>query len=70
MPPCSWSVPPCCFEAGYGPARDPSVTFYKTFPNCLKTSKNVVWQSADGRVTSDHSRVTVQGLFSKFSQIA
>ena len=36
----------------------------------LETSKNVVWQSADGRVTSDHSRVTVQGLFSKFSQIA
>ena len=21
MPPCSWPVPPCCFEAGYGPVR-------------------------------------------------
>ena len=30
------------------------------------TSKNVVWQSADGRVTSDHCHVTVQRLFSKF----
>ena len=36
----------------------------------LETSKNVVWQSADGRVTSDYCRVTVQRLFSKFSQIA
>ena len=86
-------------------SRDPSVSFYKNFPNCLKhpktlfvsrpmvawppttvawpfsdffpnfaklleTSKNVVWQSADGRVTSDHCRVTVQRLISKISQIA
>ena len=28
------------------------------------------WQSADGRVTSDHCRVTVQQLFSKFFLIA
>ena len=21
VPPCSWPVPPCCFEAGYGPAH-------------------------------------------------
>ena len=48
-------------------SRDPSVSFYKKFPNCLKRPKNVVWQSADGRVTSDHCRVTVQRLFSKFS---
>ena len=31
---------------------------------------NVVWQSADGRVTSDHCRVTVQLLFSKCFLIA
>ena len=51
-------------------SRDSSATFFKIFPNRLKRPKNVVWQSADGRVTSDHCRVTVQRLFSKFSQIA
>ena len=51
-------------------SRDRSATFFKIFPNCLKRPKNVVWQSADGRVTSNHCRVTVQRLFSKFSQIA
>ena len=51
-------------------SRDRSATFFKIFPNCFKRPKNVVWQSADGRVTSDHCRVTVQRLFSKFSQIA
>ena len=51
-------------------SRDRSATFFKIFPNCLKRPKNVVWQSADGRVTSDHCRVTVQRLFSKCSQIA
>ena len=51
-------------------SRDRSATFFKIFPNRLKRPKNVVWQSADGRVTSDHCRVTVQPLFSKFSQIA
>ena len=51
-------------------SRDRSATFFKIFPNCLKRLKNDVWQSADGRVTSDHCRVTVQRLFSKFSQIA
>ena len=50
-------------------SRDRSATFFKIFPNRLKRPKNVVWQSADGRVTSDHCRVTVQRLFSKFSQI-
>ena len=24
MPSCLWPVPPCCFEAGYGPASVPS----------------------------------------------
>ena len=47
----------------------PFSDFFQNFPNCLKRPKNVVWQSADGRVTSDHCRVTVQRLFSKFSQI-
>ena len=51
-------------------SRDRSATFFKIFSNCLKRPKNVVWQSADGRVTSDHCRVTVQRLFSKFFQIA
>ena len=51
-------------------SRDRSATFFEIFPNCLKRPKNIVWQSADGRVTSDHCRVTVQRLFSKFSQIA
>ena len=51
-------------------SRDRSATFFKKFSNCLKRPKNVVWQSADGRVTSDQCRVTVQRLFSKFSQIA
>ena len=44
--------------------------FSKYFPNRLKRPKNVVWQSADGRVTSDHCRVTVQRLFSKKFLIA
>ena len=51
-------------------SRDRSATFFKIFPNRLKHSKNVVWQSSDGRMTSDHCRVTVQRLFSKFSEIA
>ena len=46
-------------------SRDRSVTFCKKFPNRLKRPRNVVWQSADGRVTSDHCRVTVKWLFSK-----
>ena len=51
-------------------SRDRSVTFFKKISNCLKRPKNVVWQSADGRVTSDHYRVTVQWPFSKHFQIA
>ena len=47
-------------------SRDRSATFFKIFPNRLKGPKNVVWQSADGRVTSDHYRVTVQQLFKQF----
>ena len=48
-------------------SSDRSATFFKKFPNCLKRPKNVVWQSADGRVTSDHCRVTVQRLYFKIS---
>ena len=48
-------------------SRDRSATFFKIFPNRLKRPKNVVWQSADGRVTSDHCRVTDQRLFQKIS---
>ena len=39
------------------------MTFFKKISNRLKRLKNVVWQSSDGRVTSDHCRVTVQRLF-------
>ena len=46
-------------------SRDRSVTFFKKNSNCLKRRKNVVWQSADSRMTSDHCHVTVQRLFSK-----
>ena len=46
-------------------SRDRSATFFKKFSNCLKRRKNVVWQSADSRVTSVHCHVTVQRLFSK-----
>ena len=45
-------------------SRDRSATFFTNFSYCLKRPKIVVWQSADGRVTSDHCRVTVQRLFS------
>ena len=71
----AWSVQKRCLTVGRRShdlrplTRDRSATFFKIFPNCLKRPKNVVWQSADGRVTSDHCRVTVQRLFSKFSQI-
>ena len=51
-------------------SRDRSATFFKIFPNRLKRPKNVVWQSADGRVTSDHCHATVQRLFSKNFLIA
>ena len=51
-------------------SRDRSVTFFEIVPNCLERPKNVFWQSADGRVTSDHCRVTVQRLFTKFSLMA
>ena len=58
-------------------SRDRSVTFFKKISNCLKRTKNVVWQSADGRVTSDHCRVTsdycrvtVERHFSEFFRIA
>ena len=47
-------------------SRDRSATFFKMFPNCLKRRKNVVRQSADGRVTTNHCCLTVQRLFSKF----
>ena len=50
-------------------SRDRSVTFFKNFPNCLKRRKNVVWQSSNGRVTSDHCRVTFSDFFQKFFQL-
>ena len=51
-------------------SRDRSATFFQKISELLETSKNVIWQSADGRVTSDHCRVTVRRLFSKFFRIA
>ena len=66
-----WNVQKRCLTVGRRSrdlrpqSRDRSVTFHKNFPNCLKRRKNVVWQSADGCVTSNHCRVTIQWLFSK-----
>ena len=67
----AWNVQKRCLTVGRRSrdlrplSRDRSVTFLKKISNCLKRPKNVVWQSADGRVTSDHCRVTVQWLFFK-----
>ena len=36
----------------------PFSNFFQKIFWLLETSKNVVWQSSDGRVTSDHCRVT------------
>ena len=72
----AWNVQKRCLTVGrrsrylLPESRDRSVTFYNIFPNCLKRPKNDVWQSADGRGTSDHCRVTVQWLFSKIFLIA
>ena len=72
----AWNIQKRCLTVGRRSrdlrplSRDRWVTFFKNFPNCLKRLKNVVWQSADGRVTSDHCRVTVQWLFSKNVLIA
>ena len=51
-------------------SRDRSVTFSKFSRIAWNVQKNVVWQSFDGRVISDHCRVTVQRLFSNFFLIA
>ena len=51
-------------------SRNRSATFFKKFLTCLKRRKKAVWQSADGRVTSDDCRVTFQWLFSEFCRIA
>ena len=72
----AWNVEKSCLTVGRWSrdlrplSRDRSVTFFKKFPDCLKRRKNVVRQSADGRVTSDHCRVTVQWLVSKNFLIA
>ena len=72
----AWNVEKRCLTVGRRSrdlrplSRDRSATFFKKISNCLKRPKNVVWQSADGRVTSEQCRVTVQQHFSKFSQIA
>ena len=47
----------------------PSVTIFKNFPNCLERLKNVVWQSSNGRVTSDHCSVTFSDFFQNFSEL-
>ena len=51
-------------------AHDRSATFFKIFPICLKHREKVVWQSLDGRVTSDDCCPTVQRLLSKIFRIA
>ena len=45
----------------------PFSDFFQNFPKLFETSKKRCWRSADGRVTSDHCRVTVQRLFQKIS---
>ena len=66
-----WNVQKTLFDSRPAVAWPPTTVawpfsdFFEIFPNCLKRPKNVVWQSADGRVTSDHCRVTVQRLFPK-----
>ena len=45
------------------------MTSSKFFSNCLKLEKNVVWQSYNGRVTSDHCRVTFSDFFQNFSEL-
>ena len=72
----AWNVEKTLFDSRPTVAWPPTTVawpfsdFFQNFPKLLETSKNVVWQSADGRVTSDHCRVTVKRLFSKFSRIA
>ena len=72
----AWNVQKTLFDSRPTVAWPPTTVawpfsdFFQNFPNCLKRLKNVVWQSADGRVTSDHCRVTVQRLFSKKFLIA
>ena len=51
-------------------SRDPSVSFYKKFPNSLKRPKTLFDSQPTVVVTSDHCRVTVQRLFSKKFLIA
>ena len=46
-------------------SRDRSATFLKILQFGLKHREKVVWQSADGRVTSDDYRVTVSSTFLK-----
>ena len=76
----AWNVQKRCLTVGPTVAWPPTTVawpfsdFFQNFPKSLKTSKKrcltVVWQSADGRGTSDHCRVTVQRLFSKKFLIA
>ena len=72
----AWNVQKRCLTVGRRSRDlrpllcDRSVTFFEISPNCSKRTKNVVWESSDGRVTSDHCRVTVQWLFPKFFLIA
>ena len=47
----------------------PFSDFFQKISKLLETCINVVWQSADGRVNSDHCRATVEWLFSKIFQI-
>ena len=72
----AWNVEKTLFDSRPTVAWPPTTVtwpfsdFFQKFSICLKRRKNVVWQSADGRVTSDHCRVTVQWLFSQKFLIA
>ena len=49
-------------------SRDLQWLFFKKISNCLKLLRNVVWQSSNGRLTSDHCRVTFSGIFLNLSE--
>ena len=67
-----WNVKKMLFESQRTIALPPTTVawplsdFLEKIPIRLKLRKNVVWQSANGRMTSDDCHVTVQRLFSKF----
>ena len=71
----AWNIQETMFDSRPTVARPPTSVawpfcdYFQNFSKLLETSKNVAWQSGDGRVTSDHCRITVQRLSSKKSSL-